>query len=124
MNAVTTNLRNRHFVVFQRPFLHVADAVGDDAVDDELGVVQAAEELLHERVGAPDFFEQRAFAEDLGRAGDADLIVFVVEIAQLDLGIGRNLLRLVIAPQVGHVDGEPVGPHRRNGPQPGLIAID
>src|SRR5436190_22607764 len=40
---------DRHVVIFQRPFAHVADVVGDDAVEDEGGVVDADEVLPQER---------------------------------------------------------------------------
>ena len=62
--------------------------------------------------------------DDLGDSGDADLVVVVVEVDQLDPRVGRDLDRLVVAPQVGDIDRETVGPDRRDGADPGLVAVD
>ena len=55
---------------------------------------------------------------------DSDLIVAVVHVAQLHPGVGLDLHRLVVGPEVGDVDGEAVGADRRDGPDPGLRAVD
>src|SRR5687767_5744896 len=54
----------RYFVVVERPFLHVPHTGGDDAVDDQLRVVEAAEVLAHQRVRGPNLFEQRTVRDD------------------------------------------------------------
>src|SRR4051794_11095107 len=114
----------RHFVIVERPFLHVADAVRDDAVDDECRVIQAAEVLAQEGVAVPDLLEDGPVVDHLGDAGDPDLVVLVVKIDELDAGIGRDLDRLVIAPEVGDVDREAVGPDRGDGAGARLFAVD
>jgi hypothetical protein len=68
--------------------------------------------------------QEGQFGHDFGAAGDAHLIVVLVEIAQFDPGIGLDLLRLVIHPQVSDVHREAIGPHRRHGANARLIAID
>ena len=44
----------------------------------------------------PDLLEQGAVGDDFGDAGEADLVVAVVHVAELDLGIGGDLGGLVI----------------------------
>jgi hypothetical protein len=104
--------------------LHVANAHWANAIDDELGVVERAKELAHERVVLPNLLEQRAIGHDLGDAGETDLVVSVVHVAELDLRVGGDLLGLVIQPQVGDIDRKAVGLDRRDGPQSRLIGID
>lgn len=110
--------------MFKRPFAHVADLCGGDAVDDQVRVVEAAEVLAHQGIGVPDFLEQRPVGDSGGQAGQADLIVVVVEIAKLDARIGFDFNRLMIEAEVGDVDREAVGPHRRHRPHARLIAVD
>ncbi len=115
--------RRRDFVVLESPFLHVSHPVGLDAVHDQLGIVERTEILAQERIVAPDRFEQRAIRHHSGRALDPHLVVAGVDIAQLDFRLGGDFRRLVIAAQVGDVDGKAVGLDRKYRPQPRLIAI-
>ena len=71
--------RQRHLMIVERPFLHVADAGRSDAVEDELGVVDPAQVLAEQRIAVPDVLKDRRVGDDLRRASDADLVVLVVE---------------------------------------------
>src|SRR2546425_13069195 len=58
----------RHLVVLERPLHHVADAAGANAVNDELGVVDAPQVLPEERVRLPNLLEHGPVGHDLGIA--------------------------------------------------------
>ena len=113
-------------MVVERPFLHVTDAVRADPVDDQRGVVDGSEVLAEERVIGPDLLENGTVGDDLRDPGDPDLVVLVVEVDQLDPGIGRDLDGLVVTPQVGDVDREAVGldrgDRRTRGWSPSIVA--
>jgi hypothetical protein len=79
--------------------------------------------LPQERVGVPDFLEQVAIGERLGKPGDAHLVVAFVKVAQFAFRFGGDFPRLVIGAQIGDEDGEAIGAHGGNRPQPGLIAV-
>src|ERR1700676_1402683 len=49
--SVVAGLPDGNLVVVQRPFAHEANPVGPNAVDDQRGVVEAAEVLAQQRVG-------------------------------------------------------------------------
>ena len=77
----------RDLVVFQRPLAHETHARGADAVDDERGIFRGAEVAAEKRVAFPDLAEQHRVGEDFGDAGDSNLIVPVVEVAQFHFRI-------------------------------------
>lgn len=111
-------------MVFEGPFLHVADEGGADDVDDEFGVVDGAEVLAEQGVFGPDGFKEGWIVEGFGGSGDADLIVVGVEVAEFDLWVGIDLAGFVVGFEVGDVDGEAVGADGGDGAQARLIAID
>ena len=111
-------------VVFEGPFLHVANLGGTEDVDDELGIVDGAEVAAEKRVGFPNFFKEWTIVEDFRLAGDADLVVIGVEIAEFDFGVGGNLAGFVIVFQVSHIDGKAVDADGGNRAEAGLIAVD
>ena len=109
-------------MILQCPLLHEADARGADAIDEELRVVERAEELAHERIRVPNLLQQRTLSDNLCEAGQAHLVMSDIHVAKLDLGIGGDFSRLVIEPQVGDVDRKAVAPDRRHRPDPRLVA--
>ena len=111
-------------MVVERPLLHVADLFGRDPIDDEGWVVDRAQVVAKQGVGIPDFLEQGPVGDDLRHARDPDLVVVIVEVAEFDARVGGDLERLVVGAEVGDVDGESVGPDRRDGPDPGSVAIN
>jgi len=117
-------LSDGDIVIFEGPLLHEADLRGADAVDEELGVVEGAEELAHEGIGVPDFLEQRAVGDDLGETREADLVMAGIHVAQFDLGIGGDFACLVIEPQVGDIDREAIGFDGRDRAKSRLITVD
>ena len=127
MRAVGTSSRpfrlRRHLVVLQRPFPHEPDPPRRDPVDDQLRVVDRPQVVPQQRVLVLDFPQEGRVGDHLGEAVDADLIVAAVQVAQLDPGIGLDFLRLVVAPEVGDVDGEALGADRGDGTDPGLLVV-
>ena len=49
-------------MIIECPFPHEADAVGNDAIDDEFGIVTHSEILAKQRVLFPDFVDKWLFA--------------------------------------------------------------
>src|SRR5207302_2341224 len=95
-----------------------------NAIDDQGWVVDAAEILAQQRITVPDFLEKAPIRHDFRDAGQPDLVMMIVEVAQLDARIGLDLGRLVVAAQVGDVDDEAIRPYRRYRPNARLIAVD
>ena len=54
--------RQGHVMIIECPFPHEADAVGNDAIDDEFGIVTHSEILAKQRVLFPDFVDKWLFA--------------------------------------------------------------
>lgn len=116
--------RQGNFIIFQRPFLHVSDAIGLDAIDDQFRIINRPEVLPKERVRLPDLLEDLAFNNDAGRPGETDLIVLLVEITELDFRIRRDFSRLVVAAKIRDIDGEAIRADGRDRPEARLIAVD
>ncbi len=93
-----------HLVVVESPLLHVSDLLGRDPVNDQRGVVNRPQIVAEQGVRVPDFLEQAAVGDDLGRARDPDLVMMIVEVAELDMGVGGDFPGLVVHPEIG--DGE------------------
>ena len=70
-------------MVIESPFPHEADAVGNDAIDDELRIVAHSQVLAKERIVLPYLIDERlfAFAEGVGYSGDAELVMARGEVA-------------------------------------------
>ena len=70
-------------MVVESPFPHEADAVGNDAVDDQLGVVAQTEILAEKGIILPYLIDERLLAcvELVGYSSDAELVMFRGEIA-------------------------------------------
>jgi hypothetical protein len=112
-----------HLVIVQRPLLHKADTRGAYSVDDQSRVVDRAEILAQQRIGVPDLLQQDWIGKDLGDTRQANLVVMIVEVAQLHLRIVGNFHGLVVVAQVGDVNDEAVRAHRRHGTQARLVAV-
>src|SRR5262249_3823477 len=52
------------------------------------------------------------------------LIMVVSQIAEFDARVGGDLSGLAVTPQIGNVNGEVIGPHGRDRPQPRLVPVD
>src|SRR6476660_5365573 len=100
-------------MIIEGPFLHEANTLWPDAVNDEGGIIEAAEILTQQRVAVPDLLQQCSFRNDVRHTRDANLVVMIVEIAKLDFWIGGDLDRFVIHPQIGDINGEAIGLDRR-----------
>ena len=96
-------------MVFKGPFFHVSDLGGLEDVDDEFGIVDGAEVVAEQGIGFPNFFEEGTIVEDFGVAGNADLVVVAVEVAELDFRVGGDFAGFVIAFQVSHINRKAVG---------------
>ena len=72
-----------YIMVVESPFPHEADAVGNDAIDDEFGIVAHSQVLAKEGVPFPYLIDERllAFAEGMGHPGDAELVMLRREVA-------------------------------------------
>src|SRR6476660_426629 len=103
-NASPPNWRtcasNRDLVIFQGPFLHVADAGWFDPINDELGIVETAKIVPQQRVALPDFFEEGTIVEDFCNSGDSHLIVAFIQVAELDVWVGCDLSRFVVGAKI------------------------
>lgn len=114
--------RNR--VVFQGPLLHVAYEGGTNDIDNEFGIVDGTQVLPEERVFRPDGLEEDGVGEYFGEAGDADLVVIGVEVAQFHLFVGGEFAGFVVGLEISDVDGEAVCADGRYGAEAWLIAVD
>src|SRR5712691_438705 len=72
----------RHLVVFQCPFSHVANSCWLDTVQNELRVIDTAEILTEQWIRVPNLLEQGSLSDHLRHAGDPNLVVLVVQVAQ------------------------------------------
>src|SRR5690606_40044999 len=61
--------------------------------------------------------------QPFGDAGDAHLVVLVVDVTELHARVGGDLLRLVVPSQVSHVDGEVLRTHRGDGADTRLVSV-
>ena len=70
-------------MIIESPLPHEADAVGNDAINDQFGVVTHSEVLSQQRVVLPDFVDEGLLAvvEGVSHPGNAELVVFRSEIA-------------------------------------------
>src|SRR5688572_17572542 len=110
----------RNVVIGERPLTHEADTSWHNAIDDQLGVVERAEILAEEGIAVPDFGTDARIGENLGNAGDSNLIVMFIKVVELDFRIRRDFMRLVVAAQIGDVDRETINPDGRDGTNAGL----
>src|SRR6266404_3688704 len=94
----------RHFVVFQRPFLHIAHARWNDPVNNQRGIIYGTKVVTQEWIGIPNLLQERAIHQYFGQTGDSHLVVLVVQITKFDLWIGRNLDRFVVIAQIGDIN--------------------
>jgi hypothetical protein len=113
-----------HVVVLQRPLAHETNTLGDDAIDDELGIVGRAEVAAEQGIRLPDFREHGRVGEHFGATGDAHLIVRVVQVAQLDARVRGDLGGLAVAAEIRDEDGEAIDADRGDGAHARLVAID
>ncbi len=93
------------------------------AVEDEVGVLDVNHIIAKMRIAVPDFFPDRLVVDDLRQTGDADLVIMAVKVAKLDPRVGLDLGRFAVRSEVRDVDREPIGLHRRDWPQPGLVTF-
>ena len=73
-------LSDGNFKILKRPFPHETDSRGIDPIDDELGVVDGPEIGTEQGIALPNGFKRRPVADEFRRAGDADLVMGIVEI--------------------------------------------
>jgi len=111
-------------MVFERPLLHVAHAVGNHLVDHQLRVVDGAQVVAQQGVGVPEVFQRLAVLHGLSDSRDAHLVMVAVHVTQFHAGVGCYLFGLPVGAQVGHVNGETIGAQWRDRTDARLIAID
>ena len=98
-------------------------ARGYHAVEDEVRILDVYHVIAKMRIAVPDFFPDPLVVNDLRKSGDADLVIMTVKVAKLDPRVGLDLGRLAVRSEVRNVDREPIGLHRRDWPQTGLVTF-
>ena len=73
---------------------------------------ECKEAALAREHGGAKLFGGNGLVANERHAPNTHLIVLGVHITEFHPRIGRNLLRLVVSAQVGHIDDEALGPHR------------